>query len=144
MAFSLKFQKFFSITRTIVFTLGQNNFGTKYHLYLLSLFLWQLIGLILSISDDLAYQTESEKKSYGGGGGQAGRRGSSQNRGHQSELDEKNQGMSWRTRLKSFSVPEDCLTNRPKIDLKIVYQCFHQTVSEIVPKIAVKIVQNSL
>ena len=54
----------------------------------------QLIGTILSISDDLAYQTESEKKSYGGGGGQAGRRGSSQNRGHQSELDEKNQGMS--------------------------------------------------
>ena len=85
--------------------LGQNNFETKYHLYLLSLFLWQLIGLILSISDDLAYQTESEKKSYGGGGGQAGRRGSSQNRSHQSELDEKNQGMSRRTRLKSLSVP---------------------------------------
>ena len=50
-----------------------------------------LMRLILSISDDLAYQTESEKKSYGGGGGVV-HRGSSKNRGHQSEVDEKNQG----------------------------------------------------
>jgi len=52
-------------------------------------------------ADDLAYQTESEKKSYGGGGGVA-HRGSSKNRGHQSDLDEKNQGPNGNPQKSSF------------------------------------------
>ena len=66
-------------------------------------------------SDDLAYQTESEKKSYGGGGGVA-HRGSSKNRGHQSDLDEKNQGMYYCTLRKSkFFIEKKLLKLRPHV-----------------------------
>ena len=47
----------------------------------------------------MAYQTESEKKSYGGGGGVV-HRGSSKNRGHKS--DEKNQGTTYLYKSKFF------------------------------------------
>ena len=70
----------------MVYKRGAKSFSSIHKIFLSSL-LYNLL-----ISDDLAYQTESEKKSYGGGGGVA-HRGSSKNRGHQSDLDEKNQGM---------------------------------------------------
>ena len=75
----------------MVYKRGAKSFSSIQKNFLSSLLLYNLL-----FSDDLAYQTESEKKSYGGGGGVA-HRGSSKNRGHQSDLDEKNQGMYNRT-----------------------------------------------